>query len=81
MNTMRVSFDLDVVLFVDPNTFETEAPLPFPLNRIFTERLRKGTIQLINDLKADGFEVWVYTSSFRSERYIRTLEQKEGKSE
>lgn len=73
MNIMRISFDLDEVLFVDPNTFETEAPLPFPLNRIFTERLRKGTIQLINDLKADGFEVWVYTSSFRSERYIRTL--------
>ena len=70
---MRISFDLDEVLFVDPNTFETEAPLRFPLNRIFPERLRKGTIRLIHTLQAEGFEVWVYTSSFRSEMYIRSL--------
>ena len=70
---MRISFDLDEVLFVDPNTFETEDPLRFPLNRIYRERLRKGTVQLINTLQEEGFEVWVYTSSFRSERYIRSL--------
>ena len=39
---MRVSFDLDEVLFVSPQTHETEPELPFPLNRIYTERLRKG---------------------------------------
>ncbi len=70
---MRISFDLDDVLFVDPKHFETEPPLPFPLNRIFIERLRKGTPELINELQKEGFEVWVYTSSFRSERYIRQL--------
>lgn len=70
---MRISFDLDDVLFVDPKHFETEDPLPFPLNRIFIERLRKGTPELIHTLQKLGFEVWVYTSSFRSERYIRQL--------
>ena len=70
---MRVSFDLDEVLFVDARTFETEDPLPFPLNRIFIERLRKGTVRLIHELQKQGFEVWIYTSSFRSTRYISTL--------
>ena len=70
---MRISFDLDEVLFVDPDRFETEPPLPFPLDRIFIERLRKGTVRLIRELHEEGFEVWVYTSSFRSERYIRML--------
>ena len=70
---MRVSFDLDEVLFVSPETHKTEPPLPFPLNRIFKERLRLGTPSLIHELQALGYEVWIYTSSFRSERYIRWL--------
>ena len=70
---MRISFDLDEVLFVDPKTFETEPAPRFPLNRIYPERLRKGTVRLINTLQEEGFEVWVYTSSFRSEQYIRRL--------
>ena len=67
---MRVSFDLDEVLFVSPNTHKTEPELRFPLNRIYKERLRLGTPSLINKLQSMGYEVWVYTSSFRSERYI-----------
>ena len=70
---MRVSFDLDEVLFVSPETHKTEPPLFFPLNRIFTERLRLGTPELIRQLQHMDYEVWVYTSSFRSERYIRLL--------
>ena len=70
---MRVSFDLDEVLFVSPETHRTEPPLPFPLNRMFRERLRLGTPELIRTLQKMGYEVWVYTSSFRSERYIRLL--------
>ena len=70
---MRVSFDLDEVLFVDPTSFEIEDPPGFPMNRIFPERLRKGTVRLIHTLQKEGFEVWVYTSSFRSELYIRSL--------
>jgi len=70
---VRVSFDLDEVLFVSPETHKTEAPLRFPLNRVFKERLRLGTPELIHTLQSMGYEVWVYTSSFRSERYIRLL--------
>ena len=70
---MRISFDLDEVLFVSPATHKTEAPLPFPLNRIYTERLRLGTPDLIRKLQSSGDQVWVYTSSFRSEKYIRGL--------
>ncbi len=70
---MRVSFDLDEVLFVSPMTHKTEPALPFPLNKIFKERLRLGTPELIKLLRSSGYEVWVYTSSFRSEKYIRGL--------
>ena len=70
---MRVSFDLDEVLFVSPKTHKTEPALPFPLNRIFRERLRLGAPDLIRSLQDSGYQVWIYTSSFRSERYIRRL--------
>ena len=70
---MKVSFDLDEVLFVNPDYFETEKELRFPFNRMFPERLRKGTVYLIHELQKRGFEVWVYTSSFRKDAYIRAL--------
>lgn len=70
---MRVSFDLDKVLFVSPLTHRTEPPLPFPLDRKYKERLRLGTPELIGELQKQGYEVWIYTSSFRSEEYIRSL--------
>lgn len=70
---MRISFDLDEVLFVSPMTHKTEEALRFPFNKIYKERLRLGTPELINSLKQQGFEIWVYTSSFRSERYIKWL--------
>ena len=73
MDAVRVSFDLDEVLFVSPRTHETEPKLPFPLDRIFPERLRLGTPDLIHQLQDMGCEVWIYTSSERSERYIRSL--------
>ena len=70
---MRVSFDLDEVLFVNPETHKTEKELAFPLRNIYKERLRLGTPELINTLQKLGYEVWVYTSSFRSEGYIKGL--------
>lgn len=70
---MRISFDLDDVLFVSPKTYETEPAPRFPYDRLFPERLRKGTPELIRTLQERGFEVWIYTSSFRSERYLRRL--------
>ncbi len=70
---MRVSFDLDEVLFVSPTDHKTEKELIFPLNHIFQERLRLGTRYLIPELRRQGYEVWVYTTSFRTEQYIRWL--------
>ena len=70
---MRVSFDLDEVLFVSPETHKTEPAPRFPFNRIYRERLRAGTPDLVHRLQQMGYEVWVYTSSFRSEKYIRSL--------
>lgn len=75
---MRISFDLDDVLFVSPDRYETEPPLHFPFNRLFPDRLRKGTPQLIHDLQNAGFEVWVYTSSLRTETYIKNLFRRYG---
>ena len=70
---MIISFDLDGVLFVDPHICEIEPPPAFPLSRFYPDRLRKGTVDLIRRLKEQGFDVWVYTSSYRRERYIRWL--------
>ena len=70
---MRVSFDLDEVLFVNPATHKTEDALPFPLNKFYKERLRAGTPELIKTLQKMGYEVWVYTSSFRTVTYIKRL--------
>ena len=70
-NAMRVSFDLDEVLFVSPRTHKTEPALPFPFRLFFQERLRLGTPELIRALQDAGYQVWIYTSSERSERYIR----------
>ena len=70
---MIVSFDLDDTLFVSPEKFKTERELPFPLNKIFKERLRLGTIELFNYIQSQNIHLWIYTTSFRSERYIRML--------
>ena len=70
---MRVSFDLDDTLFVSPENFKTEAELKFPFNKIYKERLRLGTIELMKWIREQGIELWVYTTSFRSEGYIRGM--------
>ena len=71
---MRISFDLDDTLFVaEEQGFELEPSLRFPLNKVFQERLRKGTPELMRRLREAGFEIWIYTTSFRSPLYIRSL--------
>ena len=70
---MRISFDLDEVLFVNPATHKVEPELPLPFKVIYRERLRSGAPELINTLQSKGFEVWIYTSSYRSINYIQGL--------
>lgn len=66
---MKVSFDLDDTLFVSPDEFETEAVPSFTYKWKYKERIRKGTIELFEKLRAMDVEIWIYTTSFWSERY------------
>ena len=68
---MKVSFDLDETLFVNPEKVKTEKNFPFPLNRIFKDRLRKGAVELLKWINKKQFELWIYTTSYRTEMYIR----------
>ena len=70
---MRISFDLDDTLFVSPENFKTEKALKFPFNKIYKERLRLGTIDLMKYIREQDIELWIYTTSFRSVGYIRNL--------
>jgi hypothetical protein len=47
---MRISFDLDEVLFVDPNRYAIEKPPGGLAGILFKEKLRKGTVELIHEL-------------------------------
>lgn len=69
----KISFDLDDTLFVNPDMCLTEPKLRFPLNLIYSDRLRAGTIELFKQLQANGVSTWIYTTSYRSEKYIRRL--------
>ena len=68
---MRVSFDLDEVLFVSPKDHKTEPALPFPLNRIYKERVRLGIPALFNALKDAGYDIWIYTARYYSADYLK----------
>ena len=68
---MIISFDLDDTLFISPRRCPAE-PQSF-YSRASGVYLRKGTVGLLHRLQEQGAQVWVYTTSFRSEGHIRTL--------
>lgn len=70
---MIVSFDLDETLFVNSEKVPAENSLDFPLDRIYRDRLRKGTPELLQWINRNNIELWIYTTSFRSERYIKGI--------
>ncbi|MDE6781177.1 MAG: HAD family hydrolase [Ruminococcus sp.] len=70
---MIVSFDLDETLFINPEKVPAEDGLKFPLDRIYIDRLRKGTPELLQWINSFGIKLWIYTTSFRSERYIKNI--------
>lgn len=70
---MIISFDLDDTLFVSDKNFKTEPPLKFPMCIIYKERLRAETISLMKYICRQNIKLWIYTTSYRSERYIREL--------
>jgi hypothetical protein len=71
---MRLAFDLDNTLI----RWGHEFPLETPQRRIWAkllgnEQLREGTKALTDFCRQCGWEVWVYTTSYRSAWRIRRL--------
>ncbi|MDE7099385.1 MAG: HAD family hydrolase [Ruminococcus sp.] len=70
---MIVSFDLDETLFVNPEKIPVEKPLKFPLCRIYRDRLRAGAVDLLTWINKSDIHLWIYTTSYRSLRYISSI--------
>lgn len=70
---MKISFDLDETLFVDPAEVPTEPELKFPYNKIYKDKLRKGAVELLTEINNSDTELWIYTTSNRTDRYIRGI--------
>ena len=67
----RVTVDLDEVVFArEEDRVPLEKPMPFPLNRFFRERVRRGIPTLFHTLSAKGYDIWIYTSGYYSMDYI-----------
>lgn len=72
--TMRIAFDLDNTLIRSEFDFELETPKYTWLAYLLgIERLRKGTGELIKFCQKQGWEVWIYTTSYRSAWQIRKM--------
>ena len=67
----RVTLDLDELAFCTGEDVPAEKPLPFPLNMMYKERIRQGVPALLRFFGKQGYDVWVYTSKYRSIEYIR----------
>lgn len=71
---MRIAFDLDNTLIRGEYNFALETPRRrFWARLLGKESLRAGVVELANYCQARGWEVWVYTTSYRSVGYIRRL--------
>jgi len=67
---MRISFDIDDTL-VCAGHGQKEPALAWWLRWLYPERLRLGTKSLFDELRRDGHSVWIYTTSYRSCRYLK----------
>jgi hypothetical protein len=62
---MKISFDLDDMLINGIKRFEVEK-VNFPQALFATEKLRVGTINLFKELRSQGHQIYIYTTSLRS---------------
>src|ERR1700739_4000113 len=70
---MRISFDVDDTLVCRGINMPAEhARVPAFLHRHFCEPLRCGTCEMMRKLRGRGWNIWIYTTSFRPSFYIRT---------
>lgn len=71
---MRVAFDLDNTLIRNDFDFPLAlAQRPFLQKLLQTESLRLGVRELFAFCRKQGWEVWIYTTSYRSPFYIRKM--------
>jgi hypothetical protein len=67
---MRISFDVDDTLVCGP-AVPTEQFVPWWRRWWYPESLRRGTRSLMRELLARRCQLWIYTTSYRSPRYLR----------
>jgi hypothetical protein len=67
---MRISFDVDDTLVCHPSV-PNERFVPWWGRWWYPELLRRGTRDLLRELHAGGNQLWIYTTSYRSARYLR----------
>jgi hypothetical protein len=68
---MRIAFDLDGTLIPLPGSamaIEPRRLLPWLVSR---EHVRQGAPMLLRELRRDGREVWIYTTSLRGPARLR----------
>jgi FMN phosphatase YigB (HAD superfamily) len=71
---MRIAFDLDNTLIRGAHAFALEVPTRrFWARLLGKEALRAGIVEVAQECQRRGWEVWVYTTSYRSASYIRRL--------
>ena len=71
---MRIAFDLDGTLIPSCRQFPIESKPHSIVKKVLgLESLREGIICLTKELKKQGHEIWIYTSSHRPSIYIRWL--------
>ncbi|WP_125916734.1 hypothetical protein [Hymenobacter coccineus] len=71
---MRIAFDLNNTLIRCGYDFPLERPRRSKLARLLSsEGFRKGVVELAEYCRQQGWEVWVYTTSYRSNWHIRQL--------
>ena len=73
-HTKRAAIDLDEVLFRTEGPLESA--LPFPWNRLYRERLRRGVPALFHFLAKNGYDIWLYSSQYYSADYIQNYFRK-----
>jgi hypothetical protein len=67
---MRISFDVDDTLVCGPEV-PSEQCVAWWWRWLYSESIRAGTRALMTELTDDCHELWIYTTSFRSRRYLR----------
>ena len=71
---MRIAFDLDDTIIRGRIPFPLEAlPRNFLRKLFCRERIRKGCVKLMNDLRRANHEVWIYTTSYRDSFWTRLM--------